>query len=253
MLRLGIWQRSPSPISSLLLQASAQVPPPFGHPPHGVTHLPRPVLPHIRPDLSGLSVTRDGISRTGPTSILVPAGSLVPTLPPEAVPPCSGRVWASQLADRARASQVLSRPPGAAGELSVGLADSGGAGHPAQPLPHHCQHRPQHYRPGGLPGLQVCWVSTPSASPLPASSPRASSSDQPSPVSPQDDWRGPHGPALWEDRLLPGAGLVLCVHLCVHGELGLKGGWNSGHRPSGQSWGSLRSSEQGMSGGSLDP
>ncbi|XP_057390275.1 protein YIF1B isoform X3 [Balaenoptera acutorostrata] len=80
------------------------------------------------------------------------------------------------------------RPPGAAGELGVGLADTGGAGHPAQPLPCHCQYRPHHYRPGGLLGLQICW----------------------------DDWRGPHGPALWKDWLLPRAGLVLCVHLCVH-------------------------------------
>ena len=38
----------------------------------------------------------------------------------------------------------------------------------------------------------------------------------PSPRPPPDDWRRPPGAALWNDRLLPGACLVLCVHLCIH-------------------------------------
>ena len=68
-------------------------------------------LPPSRPDLSGLSVTQDGISRTGPTSILVPAGSLAPTPPPEAVSPALGRSgpasWLTELGRRRFSPDLL--------------------------------------------------------------------------------------------------------------------------------------------------
>lgn len=158
--------------------------------------------------------------RTRPSSVLVPAGS---PAPPNTGCPQVETQGGSEPANRMTelgCRQVLPRPPRVTGQLGVGLADTGGTSHPAQPLPGHCQHRPHHYRPGGFLGLQVCRVST-STSPLPAQPwalPQTSL-----PLSPQDDWRGPHGPALWEDWLLPGVGLVLRVHLCVHGELGHRG------------------------------
>lgn len=173
--------------------------------------------PHASLDHSRLSLW------TGPRTILVIAGSPAP--PNIGCPQVDtqGGCEPAHGVTELGCPQVFPRPPGVTGQLSLGLADTGGAGHPVQPLSGHCQHRPHHDRLGGFLGLQICWVST-ATSPLPALGlglflRRAF----PSPPT-QDDWRGPHGPALWEDWLLPGVGLVLHIHLCVHGELGLRGG-----------------------------
>lgn len=120
--------------------------------------------------------------RTGPRSVLVTAGSPAPpNTGCHQVETQGGSEPVNRMTELG-CRQVLPRPPRVAGQLGVGLADTGGIGHPAQPLPGHCQHRPHHYRPGGLLGLQVCRVST-STSPLPAPA-LGASSDQPSPLLP---------------------------------------------------------------------
>lgn len=218
----------------------------------GVTHMPRPVLTPIPAwtSLGCLLLSGWGFPDRAHIHPLVPAGpSAHPR--PQRLSPCSGKVWASQLADRALGrAQVLSRPPGAAGEpalawLTVEVLAILLSLYLVTVNTDSC-------------ALSIWWLSWaismlgeyPSASPLPASSPGARPQTS-LPLSPHRMIGGvPMG------LLFGKIGYYLVLGWCCVSIFVFMVSWGSregepGHRPS-ESWGSPGSSKQGCQGGSLD-